>query len=482
MSSFTMKALSTILLLPSLTNFRVASGAEIRVESVIEDKALQEKSNHDLTEADEYLTEDDSALLKFIAEDFNLSIEDAKKWRDLEHDFEQLVGDLFHDGNFLQADVPTEHNGPFVLKFKNGKVPEKGQAGIKSFMAKNKNAKLEIVHSKLSLKEAKERGARLVARLKSKGHSRCGYLIDGDDLEVWAEEPQQKAQRSLREAKREDTGRVSLSRAAEVFDLDHDHRDLEGLELYLYEHNDEDMSTPQGKEAEDSTHARTDARKLRTKGNVHSGTKMWAIASGACTSGFMVQHKKTKQCGVVTAGHCDEMKYMYPTWKEDGDYVLLYEREKSIDKDGEFRWYAFSSTWTATDETYHAKGDAMYVKEIAEPILAKQRLCFYARQKGESKCGKVRSLNAEVNNEENQVVVSWDDNKHISRVGDSGGPWYKEWGVAYGVHGGRADHYRECEKRGRSCVHFSKVYLIEDKLNLKLYEPGDKCNRATFYG
>ena len=53
--------------------------------------------------------------------------------------------------------MPSEPNGRFVLRYKSGNVPPDRGREFKSFAARNKDAKLEIVPARLPLWRSKVR-------------------------------------------------------------------------------------------------------------------------------------------------------------------------------------------------------------------------------------------------------------------------------------------------------------------------------------
>ena len=58
------------------------------------------------------------------------------------------------DALFLEAEMPSEPDGEFIVKYKNGNVPPKRQEAIDKFKTKNKHAAVTSVASRLSMKDA----------------------------------------------------------------------------------------------------------------------------------------------------------------------------------------------------------------------------------------------------------------------------------------------------------------------------------------
>lgn len=98
-----------------------------------------------------------------VAELLDLSIDDAQELLRRQRDFASLVESLQDDDIFLQSEMPSEPNGRFVLRYKNGDVPQDSGREVESFTTRNKDAKLAIVSARLSLREAEgESGHQLI--------------------------------------------------------------------------------------------------------------------------------------------------------------------------------------------------------------------------------------------------------------------------------------------------------------------------------
>ena len=54
----------------------------------------------------------------------------------------------------MEAKMPTEPDGEFIVKYKNGNVPPKRQEAIDKFKTKNDKAAVKTVATKLSTKDA----------------------------------------------------------------------------------------------------------------------------------------------------------------------------------------------------------------------------------------------------------------------------------------------------------------------------------------
>ena len=147
-----------------------------------------------------------------------------------------LVAEMETDNLFLQAEMPLEPNGEFVVKYKNGNVPPKRQQGIDNFKSKNKQAEVKTVASKLSLKDAEARGERLMKKLEQKSFTNVSYSIDGDALELLAKMSQDMDPNG--------SGKVPPGQMKQILDLTIDDPDAEDLTLVLTEFEEEDPTQP----------------------------------------------------------------------------------------------------------------------------------------------------------------------------------------------------------------------------------------------
>lgn len=268
-------AILLILLLSETSNITSASnvrGSASRRELGVFDEDQTPTGNG--TDINLNLNPDDTPL---VAEALGISLADAHDLMEEQKIFSKLIDVLQDDEDFLQAEMPKAQGGEFIIKYKNGKIPKSNKELIEGLKAKNPNMKVKSEATKFSLKDAEARGDRLARKLESKGYSNVGFAIDGDAIEVTAK----KSSKHKKDKKENDNGgHVSKKRAAEILDLSEEDDDAFGLELGLFEFEDED-----------------------TEQLHHTyGGRLIDGAWGGCTTGFTVWNIYTGETGVATAG------------------------------------------------------------------------------------------------------------------------------------------------------------------------------------
>lgn len=344
---------------------------------------------------------------KATANKLKLSLDDAQELLKQQQDFAKVVDDLQDDTDFLQAEMPSKPNGEFVIKYKNGNIPEKRRKGINEFLTKNKDANVTSVPVKLSLEDAKSRGQRFTDILDSKGYSNINYSIDGDEIQVVAKKPQDQA-------KGEDTGKITDARAAKILDLKEDDSDLEELALILVEYDDDDPSKP---------HHTYGGRRICSWGE--------RKCLGSCTTAFSVL-SSSGVTGISTAAHCTSVR-MYDAVPPEADYWTSFQAEHK-GWWGDVEWHTTPHFEIAE---YYARATTKWpVRSVASSISKNQIVCGYSRMRSIRRCDRVRSTNVSVQypgepRMHNLIAM-------IGRMmipGDSGGPW-SYYDKAFGIVSG----------------------------------------------
>lgn len=224
----------------------------------------------------------DPEEVELVADELNLSIDEAKLLLEQQRDFAVIVDLLHEDEDFLHAEMPSLPDGEYVVKYKDGKVPPHRLDTIEElFSAKHANASVKHVASKRSLKEAEERMKRLSDKLQEGGYAQATFALHGDTIKVVAKTIEGKNG----EAERGGVGRLLTSRAAEIFGLSVEDDDLDGLEMHVMEDDGQDL-----------------VKKLQGSGTWGGKALFSDFYSTLCTTGFIVERTSDNKRGVATAG------------------------------------------------------------------------------------------------------------------------------------------------------------------------------------
>ena len=330
------------------------------------------------------------------------SLDDTQELLNQQNDFAELVDLMQEDRNFLQAEMPSEPNGEFVLMYKNGNIPPERQDAIEKFKTKNVKANVKSKGTKLSLADAEGRGERLSRKLEQKGYLHVSFSIDGDGIEV-------TAKKSSNHDKGTDKGKITNARAAEILKVPANDGDLDECSLTLAEYDGEDQAEP-----------------FHTFG----GRKIRSDRS-QCTTAFSVV-SSTGRTGIATAAHCTGMN-RYDAVSPEADYSTFFQ-EQHRGVYGDMEWHA--TTHLDIPEYYAAPTTRWPVRSVANSISKGQWVCVYSRMQGIRKCSTVYKTS---------VSVKYDGLPRMDRLvamstrtaipGDSGGPW-SYYDKAFGIVSG----------------------------------------------
>lgn len=368
--------------------------------------------------------------MKTVASMLGLTDDEAKELMTQQQDFSELVAQMEEDDDFLEAVMPATPNGEFIVKYKNGKVPSERQDGIDKFKSQHKKAMVSSVASKLSMKDAKDRGDRLIAKLEKKEYTNVIYSILGDSIEVVAKKNE--------EHDKKDKGKIPPGRAKEILNLEDNDPDAEEMSLYLVEPNDEDPAHP------DHTYG---GRKI--SGNGYQ-----------CTTAFSVYGYDISQYGIMTAAHCTGMN-LYDAVDPEADYSTTW-RGQHMGTYGDFEWHT-TPNHIDLAEYYSSPNVRWPVRSIGRSISVGQFICGYSRMTKTRDCMRVYSTSTSAQYSGFPRVynlVEMDD--YVMVGGDSGGPW-SYYDAAYGIHSGTRTY-------SSTVVHnlWSRVNYITAGLNLAL--------------
>ena len=330
------------------------------------------------------------------------SLDEIQELLNQQNDFAELVDLMQEDRNFLQAEMPSEPNGEFVLMYKNGNIPPERQDAIEKFKTKNVKASVKSKGTKLSLADAEGRGERISRKLEQKGYSHVLFSIDGDGIEVTAKKPRNHD-------KGTDKGKIANARAAEILKVPANDGDLDKFSLTLVEYDDEDPAIPF---------------------HTYGGRKISGNGS-QCTTAFSVV-SSTGRTGVATAAHCTGMN-RYNAVSPEADYSTYFQGEHK-GSFGDMEWHA--TPHLDVPEYYATPTTRWPVRSVANSISKGQWVCVYSRMQGIRRCSTVYNVSVSVQYKDLPrmfQLVAMSTNTVIP--GDSGGPW-SYYDKAFGIVSG----------------------------------------------
>lgn len=175
---------------------------------------------------------------------------------------------------------------------------------------------------------------------------------------------------------------------------------------------------------------------LRDPSGGDEDTIWGGLTQSQCTSGFTVVHT-TAGFGVLTAGHCDN-SLTITTPQGNSKALTYYAEATSGSKD--VQWHlAFGQTFENKVKV-SASGNYLRITSQASSYPIGTYLCKYGKTTGNT-CGTIASANHDPDGWGSQysadfVEVNNSIGGNLSSGGDSGAPWYSNFGKAYGIHKG----------------------------------------------
>lgn len=347
--------------------------------------------------------DDPNAEIATISESLGLSMADSYLLMKQQNDFASIVDEMALDEDFLQAEMPSAPDGEFSVYYKGGNIPTQHEQSLEMFEARSLS-RVRRIASKLSLKDAQDRGRRLATTLETKNFTSVSFSIDGDAIEFVAKKPANYDNGA-------DQRMTKRAREARLFDMsDEDDKNLDDLTLHLAEYDDEDPAKP---------HHTYGGRKISGNGK-------------QCTTAFSVV-TSAGITGIATAAHCEKMN-RFDAVPPESDYATYGQREhKGLY--GDVEWH-ITSHWELPE--YYKDRDARWpVRSVAGSVTKGQVVCGYSRMRSVRKCDRVYSTSVSVQYTGlpriyNLVMMSGE----MMTGGDSGGPW-SNYDRAFGIHSGR---------------------------------------------
>lgn len=364
---------------------------------------------HRLLTVDEARAED----INLIAETSGWTRDQVEKHMDLQDAFSDLISNLKDDDNFAGSEMPDIPGGSPKVLFKNG-IPQGLEDKVKGFEQANKIT-VNRIATKFSIKEQQDRGKKFQDKLEKKQFENVGFAVRGEKLFLIANKP-----KGNNKIKPTPPGRLIAEDkidevAAKVLDLQPNDDDLHGLQLDIFD-DDQEISTP-----------------TQTRG----GRKIYnSVTGGQCTGAFTVRQSLPSypyfNYGLLTAGHCMGMN-TYDAEDPGEDYSIAL-KEAWFNNYGDWGWYT-----TAGQEYPHywaSPTSWRYVTGWDVVPSVNEWVCVYSRMKATRVCKKIYAYPVSVRYwgifpVDNMVAT--DTTTIIG--GDSGGPW--SWSTtAYGVTSG----------------------------------------------